>query len=137
MLNCMNCLHVLLQVAIVIKCHATLLTHDVFGFEMNFMNMLTEIRVFPLAVWALRLKKEQIGQNVKQQISAYLCTLVHNSDVLSKVAVLFAADWTRAPVLVMDIVNVPLQVCLEVATIATLRAFEVFNLDQLFKYKIV
>ena len=70
-------------------------------------------------------------------MSSHLGPLVHNSDVLSKVAVLFAADWTRAPVLVMDIVNVPLQVCLEVATIATLRAFEVFNLDQLFKYKIV
>lgn len=61
---------------------------------------------------------------------------MHNSDVLSKVAVLFAADWTRAPVLVMDIVNVPFQVCLEVATVATLRAFEIFNLEQLNSYKI-
>ena len=59
-LNCMNCLHMLLQVAIMIKCHATLLTHDVFGFKMNFMDMLTEIGVFSLAVRAFCLKKEQI-----------------------------------------------------------------------------
>ena len=56
----MDCLHVLLQVAIMVKCHATLFTHDVFGFQMNFMNMLTEIGVFALAVWALCLKKETI-----------------------------------------------------------------------------
>ena len=49
--------------------------------------------------------------------------------MLSKVAVLFAADWARAPVLVMDVVNVPFQVCLEVATVATLRAFEIFHLE--------
>ena len=63
-------------------------------------------------------------------ISSYLGPLVHNSDVLSKVAILLAADWTRAPMLVVDIVDVPLQVCLEVAAVATLRAFKIFNLDQ-------
>ena len=62
--------------------------------------------------------------------SSYLGPLVHYSDVLSKVAILLAADWTRAPMLVVDIVNVPLQVCLEVAAVATLRAFEILNLEQ-------
>ena len=55
---------------------------------------------------------------------------MHNSDVLSKVAILLATDGTRAPVLVMDIVNVSLQVSLEVAAVATLRAFKIFNLEQ-------
>ena len=54
---------------------------------------------------------------------------MHNSDVLSKVAILLATDGTRAPVLVMDIVNVSLQVSLEIAAVATLSAFEIFNLD--------
>ena len=63
-------------------------------------------------------------------ISSYLGPLVHNSDVLSKVAVLLAADWTRTPMLVVDIVDVPLQVCLEVAAVATLRTFKIFNLDK-------
>ena len=53
------------------------------------------------------------------KISSYLGPLVDNSDVLSKVAVLLSADWTRTPMLVMDIVDVPLQVCLEVAAVAT------------------
>ena len=37
----MSCLYVLLQVAVVIEGHATLITHDVFGLEMNFVNVLT------------------------------------------------------------------------------------------------
>ena len=61
-------------------------------------------------------------------MSSHLGPLVHNSDVLSKVAILLAADGARAPVLVVDIVNVPLQVGLEVAAVATLSAFEIFNL---------
>ena len=61
-------------------------------------------------------------------MSSHLGPLVHNSDVLSKVAILLATDGTRAPVLVMDIVNVSLQVSLEVAAVATLSAFEIFNL---------
>ena len=54
---------------------------------------------------------------------------MHNSDVLSKVAILLATDGTRAPVLVMDIVNVSLQVSLEIAAVAALSTFEIFNLD--------
>ena len=63
-------------------------------------------------------------------MSSHLGPLVHNSDVLSKVAILLATDGTRAPVLVMDIVNVSLQVSLEVAAVATLRAFKIFDLEQ-------
>ena len=40
-LDSMNSFNVFLQVAVVIKCHATLITHNIFGFQMNFVNMLT------------------------------------------------------------------------------------------------
>ena len=55
MLHCMNSLDVFLQVAVVVECHATLITHDVFGLQMNFVNMLTKVGVFSFAVGTLGL----------------------------------------------------------------------------------
>ena len=55
MLHCMNSLDVFLQVAVVVECHATLITHDVFGLQMNFVNMLTKVGVFSFAVRTLGL----------------------------------------------------------------------------------
>ena len=40
-LNCMSCVNVFFQVTIVIKSHSTNITHNVFGLQMNFMDMLT------------------------------------------------------------------------------------------------
>ena len=60
----------------------------------------------------------------------YFGSLVHNSDMLSKITVFLPADGTGRPVLVMDIVNVPLQVRLEIAAVSTLSAFKIFNLEQ-------
>ena len=51
----MNSLDVFLQVAVVVECHATLITHDVFGLQMNFVNMLTKVGVFSFAVGTLGL----------------------------------------------------------------------------------
>ena len=50
--------------------------------------------------------------------------------MLSKITVFLPADGTGRPVLVMDIVNVPLQVRLEIAAVSTLSAFKIFNLEQ-------
>ena len=54
---------------------------------------------------------------------------MHNPDMLSQVTVLLATNGTGRPVLVMHIVDVSLQVCLEVAAVATLCALEVLDLD--------
>ena len=88
--------------------------------------------IFPYSVDTLPDNKNwslKIDFMTKKKI-LYLGPLVHNSDVLSKVAVLLAADGTRTPVLVVHIVDVPLQVGLEVAAVATLRTFEIFNLKK-------
>ena len=60
MLHCMNSLDVFLQVAVVVECHATLITHDVFGLQMNFVNMLTKVGVFSFAVGTLGLAHKVI-----------------------------------------------------------------------------
>ena len=41
MLDCVSGLYVLLEVTVVIEGHPTLVAHDVFGLEMNFVNVLT------------------------------------------------------------------------------------------------
>ena len=61
MLHCMNSLDVFLQVAVVVECHATLITHDVFGLQMNFVNMLTKVGVFSFAVGTLGLTHKVIS----------------------------------------------------------------------------
>ena len=48
--------------------------------------------------------------------------------MLPQITVLLATDGTGRPVLVMNIVDVSLQVCLEVAAVATLCALEVLHL---------
>ena len=65
MLHCMNSLDVFLQVAVVVECHATLITHDVFGLQMNFVNMLTKVGVFSFAVGTLGLAHKVTLGNVK------------------------------------------------------------------------
>ena len=64
MLHCMNSLDVFLQVAVVVECHATLITHDVFGLQMNFVNMLTKVGVFSFAVGTLGLTHKVTLGNV-------------------------------------------------------------------------
>ena len=64
MLHCVNSLDVFLQVAVVVECHATLITHDVFGLQMNFVNMLTKVRVFSFAVGTLGLAHKVTLGNV-------------------------------------------------------------------------
>ena len=53
---------------------------------------------------------------------------MHNPDMLPEVAVLLAAHSTGGAVLVMHVAYMALQVCLEVAAIATVTTLEVFNL---------
>ena len=54
---------------------------------------------------------------------------MHNPDVLSEIAVLLPTDWAGGAELVMDVVDVPLQVRLEIAAVATLCALEVLHLE--------
>ena len=51
-----------------------------------------------------------------------------NPDMLSQVTVLLATDGAGRPVLVMNIVDVSLKVCLQIATVATLFTLEVLHL---------
>ena len=53
-----------------------------------------------------------------------------NSNMLSQVTVLLATNGTGRPVLVMNIVDVSLQVCLQIAAVATLCALEVLHLTK-------
>ena len=47
----------LLQVGVVIECHSTLFTHNVFGLQVDFVDVLTKVGVFPLTMWAFSLEK--------------------------------------------------------------------------------
>ena len=53
---------------------------------------------------------------------------MNNPHVLSEIAVLLTTDGAGRPELVVDVVDVPLQVGLQIAAVATLCALEVFNL---------
>ena len=52
-----------------------------------------------------------------------------NPHMLSEVAVLLPTDGAGRSELVVDVVDVPLQVGLQIAAVATLCALEVFNLQ--------
>ena len=59
---------------------------------------------------------------------SHLGPLVNNPHVLSEIAVLLTTDWAGRPELVVDVVDVPLQVGLQIAAVAALRALEVLHL---------
>ena len=71
-----------------------------------------------------------IGKKWHFLLYSHLGPLVYYPDVLPQVAVLFAADGAGRPELVVHIEDVPLQVRLEVAAVATLAALEIFDLGK-------
>ena len=58
-----------------------------------------------------------------------LGSLMDNPHMLSEVAVLLPTDGAGRSELVVDVVDVPLQVGLQIAAVATLCALEVLNLQ--------
>ena len=62
--------------------------------------------------------------------AAYLVTLMDQSDVLPEVRVPLTTHRTGCPLLLVNIGQVPLQVCLEVTTVATLCTLVLLQLKQ-------
>ena len=88
--------------------------------------MLWQVGVPTPAVGTFCLKKWQITINLVKLTN--LCPLMNNSYMLSQVWILLSTGRARAPELVVHIHNVSLQVCLQIASVATVATFEVFQL---------
>ena len=86
------------------------------------------LEYFPLAVRTLSLQYN--GHARIQHCLCHLGSLMDNSNMLSQVTVLLATNGTGRPVLVMNIVDVSLQVCLQIAAVATLCALKVLHLTK-------
>ena len=88
--------------------------------------MLWQVGVPTPAVGTFCLKKWQITINLVKLTN--LCPLMNNSYMLSQVWILLSTGRARAPELVVHIHNVSLQVCLQIASVATVATLEVFQL---------
>merc|ERR1719391_469540 len=110
----MHCLSVPFKVGRMIKSGTTLFADHILCLQVDLVYVLREVGVPTPAMGAFR-----------------LCPLVNHPNMLSQVRIFFPTRWTRAAELVVHIHNVSLQVSLQVASIATITTFEVFQLNML------